>query len=79
MMFQICHDHWKARHDRHGEVVQRIQRVWLVTPDDGGDDVFVHFSQIMTQTLTTLLEGQKVSFTVADGPTGKQATGIEPL
>ncbi|MEV6866723.1 cold-shock protein [Streptosporangium subroseum] len=50
-----------------------------ITPDDGGDDVFVHFSQIMAQTLTTLLEGQKVSFTVADGPTGKQATGIKPL
>jgi CspA family cold shock protein len=50
-----------------------------ITPDDGGDDVFVHFSQIMTQTLTTLLEGQKVSFTVADGPTGKQATGIKAL
>jgi CspA family cold shock protein len=50
-----------------------------ITPDDGGEDVFVHFSQIMTQTLTTLLEGQKVSFTVADGPTGKQATGIKPL
>jgi cold shock protein len=50
-----------------------------ITPDDGGEDVFVHFSQIMTQTLTTLSEGQKVSFTVADGPTGKQATGIKAL
>jgi CspA family cold shock protein len=50
-----------------------------ITPDDGGDDVFVHFSQIMTQALTTLLEGQKVSYAVADGPTGKQATGIKVL
>lgn len=44
--------------------------------EDGGADVFVHFSAIQTEGYKTLEEGQKVQFTVEDGPRGKQAAGV---
>ncbi|MCQ2567118.1 MAG: cold-shock protein [Mogibacterium sp.] len=36
--------------------------------DEGGDDVFVHFSSIMIDGFKTLKEGQKVSFDIEDDP-----------
>ena len=50
----------------------------FITPDDGGEDVFAHFSAIQTSGLKTLKEGQKVSFEVSQGPKGKQASNIQP-
>jgi CspA family cold shock protein len=50
----------------------------FITPDDGGEDVFAHFSAIQTSGFKTLKEGQKVSFEVSQGPTGKQASNIQP-
>ncbi|MDD3185636.1 MAG: cold-shock protein [Anaerostipes sp.] len=46
---------------------------------EGGDDVFVHFSAISGDGFKTLEEGQAVSFEVADGPRGKQAENVEKL
>jgi len=43
---------------------------------EGGDDVFVHFSQIAQDGYKTLEEGQKVSFEVTDGPKGDQAAEV---
>lgn len=43
---------------------------------EGGDDVFVHFSQIAQDGYKTLEEGQKVSFEVTDGPKGDQAADV---
>ena len=40
----------------------------FITPDDGGDDLFAHFSAITMQGFKTLKEGQKVSFEVTTGP-----------
>jgi len=40
----------------------------FVTPDDGGEDLFAHFSAINMQGFKTLKEGQKVSFEVTQGP-----------
>ena len=45
----------------------------FVTPDKGGEDVFVHFSAISGQGFQTLVEGQRVSFDVTDGKRGRQA------
>ncbi len=43
---------------------------------DGGGDVFVHFSEIETNGFKTLEENQKVEFTLAQGPKGPQATRV---
>jgi len=48
----------------------------FITPDDGGEDLFAHFSAINMQGFKTLKEGQKVSFEVMQGPKGKQASNI---
>ncbi len=47
------------------------------SPDDGGDDLFAHFSAITMQGFKTLKEGQKVSFEVTTGPKGNQASNIQ--
>jgi len=48
----------------------------FVTPDDGGEDLFAHFSSIQMNGFKTLKEGQKVAFEVIQGPKGKQALNI---
>ena len=48
----------------------------FISPDDGSRDVFVHISAVERAGLTTLAEGQKVSFEVVQGPKGKQASNI---
>ena len=50
----------------------------FITQDEGGEDLFAHFSSVQTQGFKTLKEGQKVSFDVVQGPKGKQASNIHP-
>lgn len=50
----------------------------FITPDEGGEDLFAHFSAIEIDGFKTLKEGQKVTFEVVTGPKGKQATHIKP-
>ena len=50
----------------------------FITPDDGGEDVFAHFSAIQSNGFKTLKEGQKVTFEVSQGAKGKQASNIQP-
>jgi CspA family cold shock protein len=51
----------------------------FITPDEGGEDVFAHFSAITTSGFRSLKEGQKVQFDIVQGPKGKQASNITPL
>ncbi|MBA3902592.1 MAG: cold-shock protein [Rhodocyclaceae bacterium] len=51
----------------------------FITPDDGGEDLFAHFSAIQASGFKTLTENQKVSFDVTTGPKGKQAANIRPI
>ena len=51
----------------------------FITPDDGGEDLFAHFSAINMNGFKTLKEGQKVQFEVTQGPKGKQASNIQAL
>jgi CspA family cold shock protein len=50
----------------------------FITPDDGGEDLFAHFSAIKAEGFKSLRENQRVSFDVATGPKGKQAANIMP-
>ncbi|ALP52215.1 cold-shock protein [Candidatus Tenderia electrophaga] len=50
----------------------------FITPADGGDDVFVHFSAIQGDGFKSLAEGQKVSFETEKGAKGIQATNVTP-
>jgi CspA family cold shock protein len=50
----------------------------FIAQDDGGDDVFVHFSAIQSEGFKALAEGQKVEFEVEDGQKGPQARNVIP-
>lgn len=48
----------------------------FITPDQGGEDLFAHFSSIQMNGFKTLKEGQKVLYEIAQGPKGQQALNI---
>lgn len=48
----------------------------FITPDDGGSDVFAHFSAIEMDGYKTLKQGQQVVYEIQDGPKGPQAAHI---
>lgn len=48
----------------------------FVTPEDGGKDLFAHFTAIQQPGFKTLQEGQRVTFEVTTGPKGQQASNI---
>lgn len=48
----------------------------FITNDNGGDDVFVHFSGIASNGFKTLQEGQRVTFEITRGDRGMQATNV---
>ena len=50
----------------------------FIAPEDGDEDVFVHFSAITADGYKTLNEGQGVSFDVERGPKGLQASNVIP-
>ena len=49
----------------------------FISPEQGGEDLFAHFSAIQSQGFKSLTEGQRVSFDVTSGPKGKQASTIQ--
>ena len=51
----------------------------FITPDNGGDDVFVHFRAIVSDGYKTLDEGQSVSYETEQGQKGLQAANVTPL
>ena len=48
----------------------------FITPDDGAQDLFAHYSAIVSSGYRTLEEGQRVEFDVAEGQKGPQASNI---
>ena len=50
----------------------------FITPDDGGEDLFAHFSAIKMDGFKTLKQGQRVTFDLKEGENGKQADNIKP-
>jgi CspA family cold shock protein len=51
----------------------------FITPDEGGEDLFAHFSAIQSNGFKSLQENQRVQFDVTSGPKGKQASNIQPI
>jgi CspA family cold shock protein len=51
----------------------------FITPDDGGEDLFVHFSEIQGEGYKTLREGDAVSFEKGQGQKGPQATNVQKI
>ncbi len=50
----------------------------FITPDDGGKDVFVHFSNIVGEGFRNLQDGQPVEYEVAQGRKGDEASDVQP-
>ena len=51
----------------------------FIAPDDGGADVFAHYSAIQSSGYRSLEENQKVQFDVTQGPKGPQAENVRPV
>lgn len=52
----------------------------FITSDDGGEDIFVHFSEIKCEGFKKLLDGQKVSFEITEEDSGKlRAANVEVI
>lgn len=51
----------------------------FITPEEGGEDIFVHFSAISGEGFKTLSEGQAVQFEIVPGKKGMQAQSVQPL
>ena len=50
----------------------------FIIPEEGGDDLFVHHSNIVTEGFRTLQDGQKVEYEAAQGKKGLEATEVKP-
>jgi len=48
----------------------------FITPDEGGKDLFVHHSAIVSEGYATLAENAKVEFEAAEGAKGPEAKGV---
>ncbi len=51
----------------------------FITPDEGGDDLFVHHTNIQSEGFRTLEDGQKVEYEPAQGRKGMEATNVKPI
>ncbi len=62
----------------HGTVkwFSRVKGYGFIAPDDGGKEIFVHFSGIEGEGYRNLEEGQPVTYTVEDTPKGPQAVSV---
>jgi cold shock protein len=54
----------------------KIKGYGFITPDNGGNEVFVHFSQIQLAGYKELKEGQRVSYELQNGERGEFAANV---
>lgn len=50
----------------------------FITPDDGGEDLFIHHTNIAGEGFKSLNEGQAVDYVAAQGKKGPEATSVSP-
>ena len=83
---QLFDEQWQASPNKVENVPEGVVK-WFnaekgfgfITPDDGGKDLFVHFSEIQGSGYRSLDEGQRVSFVAGEGPKGPQAQQVQAL
>jgi CspA family cold shock protein len=51
----------------------------FITPDDGGKDLFVHHSAILSDGFRTLAEGAQVTYEAQAGDKGPKAVNVQPV
>lgn len=51
----------------------------FIAPDDGGEDLFVHHTNIAAEGFRTLAEGQKVQYEAGEGRKGMEARNVGPV
>jgi CspA family cold shock protein len=51
----------------------------FISVDGGGNDVFVHFSEILSDGFRSLEENQRVEFEITQGAKGPQASGVRVI
>ena len=56
-----------------------VQKGYGFIVRDQGDDVFVHYRNIVGQGRRSITEGQRVTFSVVNGDKGPQADQVEPV
>jgi cold shock protein len=64
---------------RNGQVLQRGKGYAFIAPDEGGRDLFVHYSAITGTGLRSLEAGQKVEYDVKQGTRGPEATNVRAI
>ena len=56
--------------------VSRLKGYGFINPDDGGQEIFVHYSAIQGEGYRNLYEGDRVEFELVDNGKGPQAQGV---
>lgn len=51
----------------------------FITPDDGGKDLFVHFSEVQMEGYVTLSPGQRVEYDLVEEAKGPKATNVKAI
>jgi CspA family cold shock protein len=54
----------------------KIKGYGFITPDNGGNEIFVHFSQLEMAGYKELKEGQRISYVLEKGDRGEFATKV---
>lgn len=61
------------------KIWQKERGYGYITPDEGGDDVFVHFNGIDMDGFKTLVQSEKVAYVLVQGYKSYQAAQVRPL
>jgi CspA family cold shock protein len=78
---KVWENYFKERRDMATGIVKWFNDAkgfGFIKPDNGGEDLFAHFSAINSQGFKSLAENQRVTFDITTGPKGQQASNIQP-